>query len=90
LPADVAQFAAVAASELARRNAQSGAELAATGKALRFTDTRCHGNGCQYANTADFIQLAHQVIIGMSAVKLFLAFRHALYVQVVFCQDDMH
>ncbi len=61
LPADMPQFAALAAAVLSRGHAQPGAELAAIGKAFRAADCGFQRTGCQQANAADFVEFTYDL-----------------------------
>lgn len=89
LPADVFQLAGIATAVLAGRHAQPGAQLAATGKALGLADRRFQGAGTQQTDAADFVEPAHDGVVGMPAGELLLALDHALLVQVDLRQDDL-
>ncbi|MNZ83450.1 hypothetical protein D3C78_1021790 [compost metagenome] len=63
--------------------------MATTGEPLGLADCRFQGAGGQYADAADFVELAHDVVVGVPALELLFALGHALLVEVDLRQDDL-
>lgn len=89
LPADMPQFAALAAAVFSRGHSQPGAELPTIGKTLRITHGCFQSTGRQQANAADFVEFADNLILGMPARQLGLALVHRLLVQVDLTQQHL-